>query len=289
MKQTSSSMQGKVCLVTGSNSGIGKATALGLAKLGATVVMICRDQSKGQAAQDEIKAKSGNSSVDLLIADLSSQQSIRHLAQEVKTRYPQVHVLLNNAGVSAGKRTVTVDGLETTFAVNHLAPFLLTNLLLDHLKASAPARIVTVASMAQNAIRFDDLQSEQRYNAWEVYGQSKLANILFTYELARRLEGTGVTANCLHPGVVATNLARDMSPVFQAFIRVLSISRVLFTSPEKGAETSIYLASSPEVEGISGKYFSNKRVAQPQPAAADTTNAQRLWQVSEQLTQLVPA
>ena len=221
--------------------------------------------------------------MDLLIADLASQQSIRSLAQEVTQRYPQVHVLLNNAGVSPGQRTVTVDGLETSFAVNHLAPFLLTNLLLDHVKASAPARIVTVASTAQSAIRFDDLQSERRYSMMDAYGQSKLANILFTYALANRLEGTGVTANCLHPGVVATNLAREFNPILRA------LTKVLFISPERGAETSIYLASSPEVEGISGKFFSKKRVVQPQPAADDTASAQRLWQISEQLTQLVPA
>jgi NAD(P)-dependent dehydrogenase (short-subunit alcohol dehydrogenase family) len=276
-------MQGKICLVTGSNSGIGKATAPGLAKLGATVVMVCRSQSKGQIAQEEIKVTSGNPSVDLLNADLASQQSICRLAQAVQEQYPQGQVLLKNAGVSPCQRTLTVDGLETTFAVNHLAPFLLTNLLPGHLKASAPARIVTVASTAQSAIHFDDLQSEQRYSMMNAYRQSKLANILFTGALARRLEGTNVSANCLHPGVVATNLAREFHPALRA------LTKVFFVSPEKGAETSIDLASSPEVEGISGKFFSKKRVAQPQPAAADTASAERLWQISERLTRLVPA
>lgn len=276
-------MRGKVCLVTGSNSGIGKETALGLARLGATVVMVCRDQSKGEAAQAEIKQKSGNPSVDLLIADLSSQHSIRQLAQAVIARYPQVHILVNNAGMSPSQRAVTIDGIEKTFAVNHLAPFLLTNLLLDNLKASAPARVVTVASAAQNAINFDDLQNEKRYSVWEVYGQSKLANILFSYELARRLEGTGVTANCLHPGVVSTNLARDLNPLFRA------MARLFFTSAEKGAHNSIYVASSPEVEGKSGKYFVNQREARSSAASYDTASAQRLWQISEQLTQLVTA
>lgn len=276
-------MRGKVCLVTGSNSGIGKETALGLARLGATVVMVCRDQSKGEAAQAEIKQKSGNPSVDLLIADLSSQQSIRHLAQVVIARYPQVHILVNNAGMSPSHRAVTIDGIEKTLAVNHLAPFLLTNLLLDHVKASAPARIVTVASAAQNAIDFDDLQNEKRYSVWEVYGQSKLANILFTYELARRLEGTGVTANCLHPGVVSTNLARDLNPLFRV------MARLFFTSAEKGAHNSIYVASSPEVEGKSGKYFVKQREARSSAASYDTASAQRLWRISEQLTQLVTA
>ncbi len=281
MEQAPLPMRGKVCLVTGSNSGIGKETALGLARLGATVVMVCRDQSKGEAAQAEIKQKSGNPSVDLLIADLSSQQSIRHLAQAVIARYPQVHILVNNAGMSPSHRAVTIDGIEKTFAVNHLAPFLLTNLLLDHVKASAPARIVTVASTAQNAINFDDLQNEKHYSVWEVYGQSKLANILFTYELARRLEGTGVTANCLHPGVVSTNLARDLNPLFRA------MARLFFTSAEKGAHNSIYVASSPEVEGRSGKYFVKQREARSSAASYDTASAQRLWQISEHLTQLV--
>ena len=275
-------MCGKVCLVTGSNSGIGKATALGLARLSATVVMVCRDQSKGEAAQAEIKQRSGNPSVDLLIADLSSQHSIRHLAQAVIARYPQVHVLVNNAGmINPRQRALTIDGMEQTFAVNHLAPFLLTTLLLDHLKASAPARIVTVASAVQNAINFDDLQHEQHYRVWEIYGQSKLATILFTYELARRLEGTGVTANCLHPGVVSTNLARDRNPLFGA------MARLLFTRAEKGAQTSIYVASSPEVEGKSGKYFVKQRETRSSAASYDTASAQRLWQVSEHLTQLV--
>jgi NAD(P)-dependent dehydrogenase (short-subunit alcohol dehydrogenase family) len=277
-------MQGKICVVTGSNSGIGKETALGLARLGTTVVMVCRDQSKGEAAQREIKQKSGNPSVDLLIANLSSQYSIRQLAQAVKVRYQEVHILVNNAGmINSRHRTVTIDGIEKTFAVNHLAPFLLTNLLLDHLKASAPARIVTVASSAQNAINFDDLQHEKRYNVWEVYGQSKLATILFTYELARRLEGSGVTANCLHPGVVSTNLAHDLHPLLQA------MARLLFTSPEKGAQNSIYVASSPEVEGKSGKYFVNQREARSSAASYDLASAQRLWQESSQLTRLVTA
>jgi NAD(P)-dependent dehydrogenase (short-subunit alcohol dehydrogenase family) len=276
-------MREKVCLVTGSNSGIGKETALGLARLGATVVMVCRDQSKGAAAQAEIKTQSGNPSVDLLIADLSSQQSIRQLAREITERYPQVHVLVNNAGVSPSQRALTSDGIEKTFAVNHLAPFLLTNLLLERLKASAPARVVTVASSGQSAINFDDLQGEKHYSMLGAYGQSKLANILFTYELARRLEGTGVTANCLHPGVVSTNLAREFNPLFRA------MARLFFISPAKGAQTSIYLASSPEVEGVSGKYFTKKREIPSSKESHDTASARRLWQISEQLTQLVPA
>jgi NAD(P)-dependent dehydrogenase (short-subunit alcohol dehydrogenase family) len=220
--------------------------------------------------------------VDLLLADLSSQDAIRQLAHAVSVRYQELHVLVNNAGMlNPRHRTVTIDGLEKTFAVNHLAPFLLTTLLLSHLKASAPARIVTVASSAQHAIDFDDLQHEKRYRVWEIYGQSKLATILFTYELARRLEGSGVTANCLHPGVVSTNLAHDLHPLLQ------TMARLLFISPEKGVQTSIYLASSPEVEGKSGKYFVREREARSSAASYERASAQRLWQESEQLTRAV--
>ncbi|MFQ5793638.1 MAG: SDR family oxidoreductase [Candidatus Bipolaricaulia bacterium] len=246
-------MQGKTRIVTGANSGIGKATALGLAKLGVTVVMVCRNPRKGEAAMAEIKAQSGNESVDLMIADLSSQQSIRQLVADFTDRYQRLHVLINNAGLHLSRRFVTADGIETTFAVNHLASFLLTNLLLDVLKASAPARIVNVTSSAHSrTMDFDNLQGEKQYNGMQTYTQSKLANILFTYELARRLEGTGVTVNCLHPGTVRSGLQRNLPRIFR-------LLRLFFATPEKGAETSIYLASSPEVEGVSGKYFSDKR------------------------------
>ncbi len=274
------SMHGKVCLITGANSGIGKETALGLARLGATVVLACRDKSKGEAAQAEIKAQSGNDAVDLLLVDLASHASIRQFAAEVLARYPQLHVLVNNAGISPHKRVLTVDGIESTLAVNHLAPFLLTHLLLDRLKASAPARVVTVASTAAGAINFDDLQQEKKFSMLDAYGQSKMCNILFTRELAKRLEGTGVTANCLHPGVVNTGLARDFTPVFRL------IARLFFTSPANGAQTSIYLASSPEVEGVSGSYYNKKRVMEFPTAARDETSARRLWQISEELTKL---
>jgi NAD(P)-dependent dehydrogenase (short-subunit alcohol dehydrogenase family) len=274
-------MNGKVCLITGANSGIGKATAQGLAQMGATVVMVCRDREKGEAVQREIKAASSNESVDLLLADLSSQQSIRQLASEIRERYPRLHVLINNAGISPSARRLTNDGIESTLAVNHLAPFLLTNLLLDHLKASAPARIVNVASTAMAAINFDDLQGEKRFNMMSIYGQSKMMNVLFTYELARRLEGTGVTVNCLHPGVVSTNLARDFTPLFRL------LAQLFFISPEKGAQTSLYLASSPEVESVSGKYFIKQREAKSAPASYDEAAAKRLWHISEELTHLV--
>ncbi len=206
MPTIDTSMQGKVCLLTGATAGIGKATALGLAQMGATVVMVSRDRARGEAAQAEIKTKSGNAAVDLLLADLSAQQSIRQLAENFQQRYTQLHVLINNAGLFMLRRRTTVDGLEMTFAVDYLAPFLLTNLLLDVLKASAPARIVNVSSNSHEAgyIKLDDLQAEHNYRSMRAYGQAKLAVVLFTYELARRLQGTGVTANCLHPGFVAT-------------------------------------------------------------------------------------
>ena len=285
MERPDSGMRGKVCLVTGGSSGIGQATALGLANMGATVIVVGRDRSRGEAVVAEIKQKSNNDAVDLMLADLSSQASIRRLAEDLKDRYQQLHVLINNAGVFISKRTVTVDGIETTFAVNHLAPFLLTSLLLDVLKASAPARIINVTSSGERSgtINFDDLQGEGRYSGIRAYNQSKLAMILWTYELARKLEGTGVTANCVHPGVVVTNLGRGSSGSFGLLLRLM---RPFFSSPEKGAETSIYLASSPEVEGVSGKYFAKKAEAKSSERSYDAATARRLWQVSAEMTKL---
>jgi NAD(P)-dependent dehydrogenase (short-subunit alcohol dehydrogenase family) len=282
------STQGKICLVTGASSGIGKATALGLAKLGATVVMVCRDANKGEAALSEIKRKSGSSSVDLLLADLSSQKAMRRLANEYESKYQQLHVLINNAGVYYTKRHVTVDGLEAMFAINYLARFLLTNLLLDIIKQSAPARIINVAGAyhAKGKIAFDDLQGEKDFDGQRANHQSKLADVLFTYELARRLEGTGVTVNCLHPGMVATDLI-DKDKDFPVFFKYLyKLSRSLMKSPAKGAETSLYLASSPEVEGITGQYFVNKKISPSSPESHDIQLAKRLWEVSEKLAKL---
>lgn len=276
---TQPDMHGKVCLITGSNAGIGKATALGLAQMGATIVMVSRDKTRGEAARAEIIAKSGNERVDLLLADLSAQASIRQLAQEVIAHYPQLHVLINNAGVAQTKRTVTVDGIETIFAVNYLAPFLLTTLLLDRLEASAPARIINVTSVANKPLDFDDLQHEKRFDTMQVYSRSKFAVFLFTHELARRLEGTGVTVNCLHPGVIRTNLLRGFSVLAPLVFPFM-------TSPQKGAETSIYLASSPEVESVSGKYFIKSKEARLPEGTDDQAAARRLWEVSEQLTGL---
>ena len=279
-------MQGKVCMVSGATSGIGKATALGLAQMGATVVMVSRDRARGEAAQSEIKTKSGNNAVDLLIADLSSQQSVRRLAENFKRNYTQLHVLINNAGVFMLTRRETVDGLEMTFAVDYLAPFLLTNLLLDVLKASAPARIVNVSSESHEAgyIKMDDLQAKKGYRPMRVYGQAKLALVLFTYELARRLQGTGVTANCLHPGLVATNIAqRDLWPIARTAAKLVLFFGI---SPEEGAKTSIYLASSSDVEGVTGKYFVKSIPKRSTPISYDESLQQQLWEESAKLVNL---
>jgi len=281
------SMQGKTCMVTGANSGIGKATALGLAQMGANVVMVARDRTRGEVAQNEVKAKSGNNSVELLVADLSSQESIRKLVENFKQHYKQLHVLINNAGVFMLTRRETVDGLEITFAVNYLAPFLLTNLLLDVLKASVPARIVNVSSEAHENgyIKMDDLQAKKNYRPFRAYGQSKLALVMFTYELARRLKGAGLTANCLHPGFVATNIGQSgLGPVARPVAKfVLSF---LGISAEEGAKTSIYLATSPDVEDVTGKYFVKSVTRRSAPISYDESLQRQLWEESAKLVKL---
>lgn len=279
-------MEGQVCMITGANSGIGKATALSLARTGMTVVLVCRNLDKGEAAQAEIQAASDNPNIDLLLADLSSQAEVRQLAQEFRSRYSHLHVLVNNAGVALSKRQVTKDGIETVFAVNYLAPFLLTSLLLDMLKASAPARVVNVAGdyHRKATINFDDLQSEKDYNGIRANNQAKLAMVLFTYELARQLDGTGVTVNCLHPGAVGTG-APLKDPDLSKFGRFMyMLVKPFFLNPEKGAETSVYLASSPEVEGVTGKYFIRKRAVASSPESYDLEVARHLWKISVQLT-----
>lgn len=276
-------MEGKVCMITGANSGIGKATAIGLAKLNATVIMVCRNKERGEKAREEIISQTGNKNIDLLLCDLSSQEQIRNLVDEFKKKYQNLHVFINNAGVMLKKRVLSVDGIEMNFAVNHLAPFLLTNLLLDVIKKSAPSQIVIVSSAAHRMAKmdFDDLQSEKKkYRLFRVYGVSKLAVMLFTYELSRKLEGTGVTVNALHPGLVNTNLGRDQSKFSQGF------GKAFFKSPEKGAETSIYVASSPEVEGITGKYFVNKQPKESSEESYNLENAEKLWKISTELTGL---
>jgi NAD(P)-dependent dehydrogenase (short-subunit alcohol dehydrogenase family) len=278
-----SNMQGKVCLVTGSSSGIGKVTARELAKMGATVVMVCRNRTKGEAAQAEIKAASGNAQVDLIVADLSKLSEVRRVASEFKQSYTQLHVLVNNAGGIHSEHKVTSDGLEFTFATNYLAPFLLTHLLLDVLKASAPARIVNVSSVAhtRGKVDFADLQGTRRYSFTKAYGQSKLALIYFTYELADQLKGTGVTVNALHPGVVASNFNDGMKGL--AYVIGAVIYTFVGITVERGAQTTLYLATSPEVEGVSGKYFSDCKEVSSSRLSYDVTVRQRLWNVSQEL------
>jgi NAD(P)-dependent dehydrogenase (short-subunit alcohol dehydrogenase family) len=279
-------MKGKICLVTGGTNGIGKATAHALAQMSATVVIVGRDAQKTAQVVEEIRATSANNAVDSLVADLSSQQEVRRLANEFKSKYSHLHVLLNNAGGFFLRRQLSVDGIEMTFALNHLAYFLLTNLLLDTIKASAPARIINVSSGAHTSgkIEFDNLQGERDYKP-RAYDNSKLANILFTRELARRLEGTGVTVNALHPGFVATGFAQNNGKVIAALFGILA--PLVARSPAKGAETSIYLATSPTVEDITGQYFYDSQVIPTAPQATDTAVARRLWDVSAEMVHLV--
>src|SRR5688572_28538346 len=278
-------MNGKICLVTGGTNGIGKSTALELARMGATVVIVGRDAQKTSQVVEEIRAASGNKNVDSLLADLSSQQEARRLANEFKSKYSHLHVLLNNAGGFFLRHQLSVDGGEMTFALNHLASFLLTNLLLDTLKASVPARIINVSSNAHASgkIEFDNLQGERVFSP-RAYDNSKLANILFTVELARRLKGTGVTVNVLHPGFTATGFAKNNGKAIAALVSVFA--PLVARSPAKGAETSIYLASSPSVEGVTGKYFHNSRVFPAAPQATDMVVARKLWDVSAEMVHL---
>jgi retinol dehydrogenase 12 len=285
-------VNGKVCVITGGTDGIGKAAAQGLAVQGARLLVQGRDPDKGARAVAELKSRSGNSAIEFLQADFSSLEEVRRLAADVLARTPRIDVLVNNAGAIFVKRALSKDGYEKTFAVNHLAPFLLTHLLLDTLKASAPSRIVTTASNAHRRAKlaFDDLQLARKYSPMGAYGMSKLANILFTRALAKRLQDTGVTATCLHPGFVRTNFggnnAADISPFLGRLF--LFISRFART-PEKGAETVIFLASSPEAEGVSGGYYHDCKPIRPTPAGEDDNAAERLWQVSEQLVGIAGA
>lgn len=278
------SMTGKTVLVTGGTGGIGGATAAGLVGLGARVGIVGRDPARAEAAAQRMRA--GGGEVDVFTADLSAQREVRRLADQVLAAYPRLDVLVNNVGGYWATRHTTEDGLERTFAVNHLAPFLLTNLLLGRLKASRPSRVVTVSSGAQSMgrIAFDDLQGTGVYRGQRAYNQSKLANVLFTYELARRLEGTGVTANVLHPGVVRTSFGQEDSGRWMRLL--VPLARPFMKSPDDGARTSVYLASSPDVEGVTGRYFANSRPRRSAPASYDEAAAARLWDVSARLVGL---
>jgi NAD(P)-dependent dehydrogenase (short-subunit alcohol dehydrogenase family) len=276
-------MEDKVCLITGATSGIGRVAALELARQGACVVIVGRDQARCEAVVREITAQTGNERVEALLADLSSQQQIRGLADQFRGRYDRLDVLVNNAGAIWLQRLLTVDGLEMTFAVNHLAYFLLTMLLLDALKKGTAARIVNVASEAhrRGSIEFDDPMLEHGYGGWRAYCQSKLANLLFTYELDRRLEGKGITVNALHPGWVATGFASRNG--WRGWV-MQQAARFFALSPARGAQTINYLATSPDVSGTGGRYFIRCKAVPSSPASNDPAAARRLWQLSQQLT-----
>ena len=278
-------MNNKICLVTGATAGIGRATAQGLAQAGATVIIVGRNPDKSAAAAAHIGQASGNPAVHALTADLSVQADVRRLAQTVGDRYPRLDVLVNNAGGAFWRRRLSADGIELTWALDYLNVYLLTRLLLPSLQASPAGRVVTVSSGGHHAatLDFDDLQFRRSYFIFRAYARAKYAEIMFTYELARRLAGTRVTANVLHPGVVATNIW-GLSPVLMRLFRPL-IYRFALT-PEGGAQTSLYLATSPEVEGITGQYFSDQRPARSAPGTYDEAAARRLWDLSAQLTGL---
>src|SRR2546427_4600136 len=278
-------MKDKVVMVTGANSGIGKAASIALAEKGATVVMVARNKERGEAARSEIVRKSGNNSIDLLLADLSSLESVRQLVAEFRKKYSKFHVLINNAGLFNQRRRVTADGYENTFATNYLAPFLLTNLQLDLLKVSAPSRIINVSSVGHynGHINFDDLNLETDYGGWKSYGQSKLALVLFTHELAKKLQGTGVTVNAVHPGTVATNIwTRPLGPA--GFI--MALPKLFMASPKRGAETIVYLASSDDARDLNGEYLEKLKVKKSSDESYDEQVAQRLWDISAKLTHL---
>ncbi len=278
-------MAGKTCLVTGATSGIGEVAATELAGQGARVVIVGRSRERCEATVERIRQAHPGAEVESLVADLSSQAEVRRLAGEIQARCPRLDVLVNNAGALFSTRKESADGIEMTLALNHLGYFLLTNLLLDTLRATPEARVVNVASdahtMARRGINFDDIQGRKRYGGMRAYAQSKLANILFTQELARRLEGTGVAANSLHPGFVATNFGQGNGWVNTA---IKLIAPVFAIKPDGGARTTVYLASSPEVEGLTGKYFVKCRSIEPASPARDVEAARRLWQLSEELT-----
>ena len=285
MDKSNDGMRGKTILITGGTSGIGKAAAVALAAMGANVVIVGRNQERGKATVEEIRARSHNESVELMLADLSVKAEVRGLAEEFQERHDRLDVLANNAGLLQSKRTETPDGIETTLAINHLAPFLLTKLLLGRLEKSAPSRVITVSSEAQRwgTMNFEDMQSRRKYRGFPVYGMTKLANIMFTYELAERLNGSGVTANCLHPGPVGTNFGQNNRGPMALFFRTF---KPFMRSPEQGADTLIWLASSSEVEGISGKYFSDRKEIEAKKIAYDPAARRRLWEISEELTGL---
>jgi retinol dehydrogenase 12 len=287
MPQAKTDLTGKVCMITGATNGIGKAAATALAACNPTIYLVARSPERARQTAADIAAATGNDKIEILIGDLASQADIRRVAGEFLAGGRPLHVLFNNAGVVMLNREENADGFETTFAVNHLGYFLLTNLLLDRMRESAPARIVCTASGAHaysgGRLDFDDLQSRKGYSWMKVYARSKLANILFTRELARRLEGSGVTVNCFHPGFVGSNLALNNGALARLVVGAL---RPFARSNERGAETGVYLCTSPEVEGVTGRYFYDKKPAWPKSYAQNDEDAARLWEASAAMTGL---
>lgn len=282
-------LTGKTALITGANSGLGKAVALKLAALGAEVLMVSRSSTRGESARQDIVQASANQNVRLYVADLAAQQDVRALAAAVKAQHPQIHLLINNVGTVFNERRLTADGIESSLAVNHLAAFLLTNLLLDSVKAAAPARIINVGTRFNTAMDFDDLQFESRpYKSLNAYVQSKLGVIHFTYELARRLEGTGVTVNCVHPGVFRSNLgSNNQDRPEPLWMRILTrVGQPFLKSADDAAERVLYLATSPDVAQVSGRYWGNKVPLESPPQTHDAAANRRLWDISAALTGL---
>jgi NAD(P)-dependent dehydrogenase (short-subunit alcohol dehydrogenase family) len=274
----------KIAMITGATSGIGRETALALGSMGLELVLVGRSDERLRAVSEEITRTTGNQAVQTMRGDLSSMQEVRRLTTEFKSSHNKLDVLINNAGLILGKRELTTDGHEYTFALDHLAPFLMTNLLLDHLKRGAPSKVITVSSSAHRMgrMQFDDLMLEKGWTSFKAYGQAKLANALFTYELARRLNGTKVTSNCLHPGVVRTNVGRELGGATR--LVAITVIRPFAISPQKGARTPIYLATSPEVENVSGKYFVRCKPSRSSRESHNVDEAKRLWEASEKLT-----
>lgn len=283
MRQSEQHLAGKTCLITGATNGIGRVTAVELARMGAELFLTFRDKVRADETAAEIRDRTGNQNIRLLHADLGSQKQIRSAAAEFLATGKPLHLLVNNAGLGNTKRLLTDDRIEMVFAVNHLAYFLLTMLLLERIKQSAPARIVNVASEAHRfgTINFDDLGAEKRYRTFGVYAQSKLANILFSYELARRLAGTGITVNCLHPGGIASGLWTNNGPLAQLLMKA---GKPFLKTPVQGAQTTIYLASSTGLEGVTGKYFVNCKEKSSNKESYDPNVARRLWDVSARMT-----
>ncbi len=278
-------MTNKLCVITGANSGIGFETAKALAKKGAYIVMVCRNEDKAIKAKNQILETFPDAGIAIVLCDFSIQKEIRSAADEITSRYKKIDVLINNHGFIASERNETVDGLEETFAVNHIGYFLFTHLLLDNIKAAKKGRIVNVASGAHRAGEFDtdNLQLEENFSPMKAYGNSKLFNILFTKELAERLKDSDVTANCLHPGVVGSNFGQSGELHISLFYKLFG---VFMTSNKKGAETTVYLASSDEVENANGAYFKNKKAIAPKKQARDMEAAKKLWEISEELCEL---